>query len=117
MLTPIECENNNIFRLELRRGIVAQVIHRVLECLPWLNSWAGWLPPLWLLSSIVIFKGVKPHWEQEFQDARNVYEQLRHRHGGTLAICFGIAAYYEDGSDVRTVGVLLTYCGTSLDER
>jgi hypothetical protein len=54
----------------------------------------GWLVAASMaLPATVIFKGVKPPWKQEFWDERKVYEQLKHRQGWPLAICFGIATY------------------------
>lgn len=34
-----------------------------------------------------------------------------------MPICFGVAAYYEIGLEIGTDGMLLTYCGTSLNAR
>ncbi|KIV98503.1 uncharacterized protein PV09_09691 [Verruconis gallopava] len=109
--TPLECENHNTFHLTLRRNALDHAIYLALSHLTWLKRLIGGVRPVWLLPPQLILKKKKDGWESEFEHEIAQYIEHENLQGRVLPI------YYGRGSYDNIDGILLSYCGTSLNER
>jgi thiamine kinase-like enzyme len=83
----------------------------VLNHLPCLRPWVGFLWPTCLLPAVVVFKKEKEGWGREFEQEIEQYRKRADMRGHYLPICYGI------GSDHEKRGILLSYCGDRLEEQ